>query len=143
MSSQEIAAVLTAKGVRPTQQRIAVYRYLIDHPIHPSADTIYRALSEVYPTFSRTTIYNSLRTLIEAGLVRSVLIEAEEQRFDGDPADHGHFKCTQCGRIYDFPLDTMLLHALCPKGYKAQRQDVYCIGICASCAGNENAAPLS
>ena len=81
MSSQEIAALLSQRGVRPTQQRIEVYRYLMDHPIHPSADTIYQALSAEYPSFSRTTIYNSLRSLTKAGLVRPVLIEPEEQRF--------------------------------------------------------------
>ena len=53
MSSQEIAALLSQRGVRPTQQRIEVYRYLMDHPIHPSADPIYQALSAEYPSFSR------------------------------------------------------------------------------------------
>ena len=134
MSSQEIAALLSQRGVRPTQQRIEVYRYLMDHPIHPSADTIYQALSAEYPSFARTTIYNSLRSLTKAGLVRPVLIEPEEQRFDGNPADHGHFKCLRCGEIYDFPLDPELLNQLCPQGYCTESQDVYYTGICARCS---------
>ena len=79
MSGQEIAALLHLRGgVRPTQQRIEVYRYLMDHPIHPSADTIYQALSAEYPSFPvQLALHNSLRSLTKAGLVRPVLIEPE------------------------------------------------------------------
>ena len=134
MTTHELAAVLNARGVRPTQQRIAVYGYLVDHPIHPTADTIYNALVSEYPTFSRTTIYNSLRALIEARLIRQVLIDSEEQRFDGNPLDHGHFKCIRCGGIYDFDLEAPLLKQLCPEGFRPEIQDVYYTGICADCS---------
>lgn len=134
MTTQEIAATLSAKGLRPTQQRIAVYQYLLDHPIHPTADTIYRALLPVYPSFSRTTIYNSLHTLLHARLIRVVNIEAEEQRFDGNPEDHGHFKCSHCGKLYDFTLSPELLGELCPSGFHAEVRDVFLNGICAGCA---------
>lgn len=133
MTIQEIAATLSAKGLRPTQQRIAVYQYLIEHPIHPSADTIYRALLPIYPTFSRTTIYNSLHTLLDARLIRTVNIDAEEQRFDGNPTDHGHFKCNCCGKLYDFIISLESLKAMCPKGFRAEVQDVFINGICAAC----------
>lgn len=70
----------------------------------------------------------------KGGVVRPVLIEPEEQRFDGNPADHGHFKCLRCGEIYDFPLDPELLNQLCPQGYCTESQDVYYTGICARCS---------
>ena len=44
MTEQEIQSLLRANGVRPTQQRVAVYQYLAAHPIHPTAETIYREL---------------------------------------------------------------------------------------------------
>ena len=134
MTSQEIAATLSAKGLRPTQQRIAVYQYLLDHPVHPTADTIYRALLPVYPSFSRTTIYNSLHTLLKARLIRSVNIEAEEQRFDGNAEDHGHFKCSRCGNLYDFSICADALKKMCPPGFQAEVQDVFLNGMCAQCA---------
>ena len=52
-SVQEIAAALTEKGLRPTQQRIAIYDYLLRHPTHPTVDTIYRAVLERFPTFCK------------------------------------------------------------------------------------------
>ena len=42
-------------------QRIAIMEYLMDNPIHPSADDIYTALSPSMPTLSKTTVYNTLK----------------------------------------------------------------------------------
>ena len=135
MTFQEIAATCSTHGLRPTQQRIAVFDYLLCHPTHPTVDTIYQALCVEYPTFSRTTIYNSLHALLDAGLIRVVTIEAEEQRFDGNPNDHGHFKCTHCGQIYDFDVDASALQSMCPKGFQPEIQDVFFAGICPTCSG--------
>ena len=133
MKPGEIAALLTAHHLRPTQQRIAVYQYLRSHPTHPTADTIYQALLAQFPTFSRTTIYNSLHSLADAGLIRTVNIEAEEQRFDGNAADHGHFRCRCCGRLFDFDIHPDALRQMCPTGFRAEIQDVFLNGVCASC----------
>ena len=135
MKLGEIAELLTEHHLRPTQQRIAVYQYLCTHPIHPTADTIYRALVEDFPTFSRTTIYNSLHSLVDAKLIRTVNIEAEEQRFDGNPSDHGHFRCRCCSRLFDFEIEPEALARMCPPGFKAEIQDVFLNGVCADCAG--------
>ena len=86
MEPRRIAETLQAHGVRATQQRVAVYESLLLHPIHPTADMIFTALLPRYPTFSRTTIYNTLHTLTGAGLIREVNIDPQEQRFDGNPA---------------------------------------------------------
>lgn len=134
MNIQEISKVMAEKGLRPTPQRLAVYQFLLTHPIHPTADTIYRALLSQYPTFSRTTIYNSLRSLVDIQLVRTVNIEAEEQRFDGNPSDHGHFRCIHCGTIYDFEVDGEALQQMCPVGFQAAVKDVFFNGICAACS---------
>mgnify|MGYP000893313405 CR=1 len=133
MSECDLTLVLSKKGIRPTQQRIAVYEYLLSHPEHPSADTIYRALVEKYPVFSRTTIYNSLNTLVEAGLVRQVNICAEEQHFDATTSDHGHFLCSKCGKIYDFEVDSVSLNMFCPSGFEKTQGDVFFIGVCPDC----------
>ena len=102
MEPRRVADILQERGVRATQQRMAVYDYLLLHPIHPTADMIFTALTPRYPSFSRTTIYNTLHTLVDAGLIREVNIDPQEQRFDGNPSDHGHFRCRHCGEIFDF-----------------------------------------
>lgn len=133
MEARCVADLLQAHGIRPTHQRMAVYDYLVRHPIHPTADMIYTSLIREYPTFSRTTIYNSLHTLVEAGLIREVNIDPQEQRFDGNPADHGHFRCRRCGELYDFELRDDQLRALCPPGFDPDFRDVFLVGICPAC----------
>ncbi len=134
MTTFDYATMLQAHGVRPTPQRLAVYQYLDTHRTHPNADAIYEALLPDYPTFSRTTIYNSLKVLMEAGLVRVVTIDPNEQHFDGNPADHGHCRCERCGKMLDFDIPAETIAALVPDGFSVSRQDVFFTGRCEECA---------
>lgn len=137
MSVQEIRSLLTQKGLRPTQQRIAVYDFLLRHPIHPTAETIYRELGSQYPSFSRATVYNSLNRLADVGLVKVLTIDAEEQRFDATVADHGHFQCSACGRVYDFPVDYAAALAEFPQELQLGSRELFCTGLCPDCRAAE------
>lgn len=143
MNDRDLTALLAARGVRPTQQRIAVYHYLLAHRTHPSADAIYQALSREFPVFSRTTIYNTLNTLADAGLISVINIRADEQRFDACTEDHGHFLCSVCDTIYDVPVDEARLSSLCPDGFACTHSHVYFHGVCPRCASAAAKAALS
>ena len=133
MTKQELSETLRRHGVCPTQQRVAVYEYLLTHPTHPTADTLYRAMSKEYPSFSRTTVYNTAKALAKVGLIRIVTIDAEEVRFDAGMEQHGHFRCTGCGTVYDFPLSEQAVVSLSPTPYDAETLDVYTTGVCPHC----------
>ena len=134
MNEHNVKSTLKYNGIRPTQQRVAVYHYLLTHPVHPSADTIYQALSAQYPVFSRTTIYNTLNSLVKADLVRAIKIKSEEQCFDANNKDHGHFYCVKCRNIFDFEFENNTLTSICPTGFSASHGDVYFTGICKNCS---------
>ena len=133
MTHKEIAQLLSDRGVRPTAQRVAVYEYLYTHRTHPSVDTVYEALIKEYPSFSRTTVYNSLHALVKAGLVLELALDAEERHYDADTALHGHFHCWGCGEIADFPLDEELVQRLMPKGFVVEGKGIYFSGHCPAC----------
>ncbi len=137
MDREKLSAELRQSGLCPTQQRIAVYEYLIQHRTHPTADTVYRALAETYPTLSRTTVYNTVHALAKAGLIRVVTIDADEQHFDAGIEDHGHFRCSECGKLYDFSLTADTVHPLLPDGFSVGTWDVYMTGICPHCQSNQ------
>lgn len=130
---QSCAKKLQEHGVRPTPQRLAVYEYLLTHRTHPSAEAIYEALLPVYPSFSRTTIYNSVKALMQAGLIRVVTIDPLEQHFDGDAADHGHCRCEICGRLFDFEFPAERIADWAPDGFAVTQQDVFFTGQCKDC----------
>lgn len=132
-SEKELAARFAERGLRPTEQRLLVYRFLLEHRIHPSVETIYSALVREHPTLSRTTVYNSLHAMEQAGLIRTLLVNAQEQRFDADVVVHGHFSCQSCGEVFDFPLEETALAALCPQGFLAENGDVQFHGRCPDC----------
>lgn len=133
MSTPAHALALQERGVRPTPQRLAVYEYLLTHRTHPTAEAIFEALLPRYPSFSRTTIYNSLKVLMQAGLIRVVSIDPTEQHFDGYAADHGHCRCDVCGRLFDFPVPDDAITSLIPDGFAVSQQDVFFTGVCRDC----------
>lgn len=133
MNRQILAQMLTQHGVRPTQQRLAVFDYLLDHRTHPSAETVYDALVQQYPTFSRTTVYNSLHALVAAGLVLELSLGTEEKHYDADVSLHGHFHCRRCGSISDIPLAEDAALALKPAGYTVDVYSLSFAGLCPQC----------
>ena len=133
MTQKQMAELLSSRGVRPTTQRIAVYDYLFHHRTHPSADTVYEALVRQHPTLSRTTVYNSLHALVQAGLVLELAMDTEERHYDADIALHGHFHCRHCGGIADLALDEALVQRLMPKDFLVEGKGIYFSGRCPAC----------
>ena len=134
MTQKEIAQMLTERGIRPTAQRLAVYDYLFKHRTHPSADTVYEALVREYPTFSKTTVYNSLHALVEAGLLLELAMDTGERHYDADTSLHGHFHCRNCHKIADFQLDENLVSQLMPSGFSVESNSIYFSGRCPQCS---------
>lgn len=61
---------LKTKNIGLSYQRLKVLEYLIQNRCHPTVEQIYFDLCKEIPTLSKTTIYNTLRVLEEAGLVK-------------------------------------------------------------------------
>ena len=124
---------LKKNSIRLSHQRLKVLEYLSNKKSHPSVDEIFNNLREEVPTLSKTTIYNTLKTLEGADLVKVINIEDNESLYDADVDDHGQFKCTTCGKVFDFALDfdSILLKGL--EGFKVEKRDVYFKGVCPNC----------
>jgi Fe2+ or Zn2+ uptake regulation protein len=100
-SRTEIADLFAARGLLCTSQRYAVFHYLASHPQHPTVEEVYRAINRIDPRASRATVYNSLRAMVDAGLVREVTIGSSASRFESRMERHHHFICDRCGAIKD------------------------------------------
>lgn len=126
------AHILQAHKVRPSPQRLAVYRYLHGVKTHPNADTIFQALIDDFPTLSRTTVYQTLDALCACGLIVKFFDDLE-MRFDAEIEPHGHFKCSHCGKIINFfwPEGTSLPAP--PDDFKTEEILLYYRGICPVC----------
>lgn len=132
--SEASIQILRDHGLRPSPQRVAVADYLRSHKTHPTAEAVYAALAPSYPTLSRTTVYQTLQSLCDIGAAQKITIEDGEMRFDADTSNHGHFKCTACGKVFDFfyPAETPF-----PRpggGFQVNQIQLYARGLCPDCA---------
>jgi Fur family transcriptional regulator, peroxide stress response regulator len=133
---EEITNKLRNKNIRLSHQRLKVLEYLTQNQCHPTVDKIYSSLHKEFPTLSKTTIYNTLDTLAEAGLVKVISIEGNEARYDITTEDHGHFKCDSCGSIHDFDIDIDICPVTDLSDFKITDRNVYFKGVCPQCLLN-------
>jgi Fur family peroxide stress response transcriptional regulator len=126
---------LAGSGLRSTPQRYAVMAFLMKQAAHPTAAEIYEAVNRVDPRSSRATIYNNLRDLVRAGLVREVAMEGRAARFDAKGRQHHHFICDRCGTIEDMDWYAVPRPAAASLGKRVLREsELIFRGLCAKCA---------
>jgi len=119
-----------------TRQREAVLRVIRDSGEHMTANEIFEAARDVLPTISFATVYNSLKYLKEAELVREISFGNAASRYDRETDRHDHAICTRCGRLVDFdlPATTGLLRAAARKTrFKPESVHLTLKGLCPEC----------
>ena len=70
---------------------------------HMTAEEIFHALRQTYPSVVLATIYNNLNRLWLEGLVRKVSVEGMPDRYDRIQR-HDQLVCKSCGRLLDIDL---------------------------------------
>lgn len=145
-SAEEMVAALRAAGCRITRPRLAIVEFVAGRPDHPSARQIHGRLSEREPHISIATVYNTLSTLVELGLVKEVEFESADNRYDTNLAPHINLVCTLCGAIADLdhepPLSAREIHERI--GFEIKEMRMEYRGVCAACrarsdrGGNED-----
>ena len=98
----EYIAACRRQGVKATRQRMEIFRELAATGEHPDAEAIFRRVRRRLPAISLDTVYRTLRTMEDKGLISRVPSMKDRARFDANLDHHHHFVCTVCGRICDF-----------------------------------------
>lgn len=130
---EDLLKELKNKKIRLSHQRLKVLEYLVENQIHPTADQIYNGLHDDIPTLSKTTVYNTLNSLTEAGLVKVINIDDNESHYDINTHNHGHFICESCKNIYDFKIDIDSFNTDELADFKTNDKSVYFKGKCPQC----------
>jgi len=127
---------LRRRGLRATHQRMEIFRELAATDEHPDAETLYHRVSRRVPAVSRDTVYRTLATLEEQGLITRTAVLGGPARYDANTGQHHHFVCTRCGAVKDFrsaALDDLPL----PRSVRALGRvgsaHVQVRGVCAEC----------
>jgi len=92
-------------GLKLTPQRLAILEYLDGNTAHPSAEDVFNAVRQRFPTMSFATVYNTLETLRKRGLILELSIDPDRKRYDPNIEPHHHMICLRCKRIVDVQTD--------------------------------------
>jgi len=126
-------------GSRLTNQRRIILDYLRGVYTHPTAEIIYKEVKKKLPQISFGTVYRNLSFLKEHDFILELKSADGCTHYDGDPSDHCHFVCMQCGRVYDLEDKRFKKrHTYCEK--TAVGKICYCrtnyYGVCKNCKNN-------
>ncbi len=130
------------QGVPVTLQRRAILEVLTSRADHPTADEVVADLGQRMDGVSRATVYRTLETLAECGLLVRVCHPGAAARYDVNTQRHHHLVCDLCGSITDFEepsLNGLSMPDLSTAGFRMRDFSVHVRGICENC--NKNPKP--
>lgn len=136
-TTADFERTLRGAALRVTRPRLAVLSAVHDHP-HADTDSIIRVVREGFGDVSHQAVYDVLRALTGAGLVRRIQPSHSVARYEPQGADnHHHIVCRSCGAIADVDCAVGVAPCLAPSddhGYAIDEAEVIYWGVCPSCS---------
>ena len=130
------AALLRARGIQVTAQRLAVLRAVAACP-HITADAVADAVRTEIGAISLQSVYDALGLLVAEGLIRRIQPSGSPARFEDRVGDnHHHLICRACGRVVDVDCAVGAAPCLTPhdqRGYQIDEAEVAYWGRCSNC----------
>jgi Fur family peroxide stress response transcriptional regulator len=99
---EKLKEKITSKGLKFTHQRMVIYRSLYDSQDHPTAETVYNLITEENPSISMGTVYKTLESFVNAGILQKFRDEFGLMRFDPIMETHSHLHCSESSNIRDY-----------------------------------------
>ncbi|RNI25396.1 Fur family transcriptional regulator [Flexivirga caeni] len=137
----EAVQLLRAKGERVTVARRAVLQVLDGANGHLCAEEIAACVDDAEPGVHRATVYRSLQSLAELGIVAHTHVPNSATIYHlrhsaGAPVGHAHLQCATCERFFDIPADWLAPLAQRVRdglGFELEAQHAALLGTCADC----------
>ena len=132
----DAATLLRAAALRITRPRVAVLAVVHEHP-HADTDSIIQVVRGRLGEVSHQAVYDVLRALTAAGLVRRIQPAGSAARYEARVGDnHHHAVCRTCGTIADVDCAvgaTPCLEASDDEGFTIDEAEVIYWGTCPAC----------
>ncbi|MDA3904011.1 MAG: Fur family transcriptional regulator [Desulfuromusa sp.] len=125
-----------SQGLRLTPQRLEIFKKLAQATDHPTAEKLYHRLMERMPTLSLDTVYRTLGTFAEMGLISKIETIESQAHFEVLDVQHHHLICEQCKKIIDFEwkqVDDATLPDEIQSLGRFERKTVVVYGTCQEC----------
>ena len=143
ISGESLSRLLKDQNISVTPQRVEILKNILERQDHPSADNIFQEVRRSLPMISFNTVYKTLETFCQLGLIKKVNPLHEVARYDGNTTPHSHLICLQCHKVedlwWDWPAELPL-----PKpgdtGFQIHSAIIQFFGLCRDC---QSASPPS
>jgi len=135
-TASDFERLLRGVALRVTRPRVAVLTAVHDHP-HADTDSIIGVVREDLGEVSHQAVYDVLRAVTVAGLVRRIQPAGSVARYESRVGDnHHHVLCRSCGVIADVDCAvglTPCLTASDDHGFAIDEAEVIFWGLCPDC----------
>lgn len=131
---------LNSRRLKKTPERFEILFSSLECAGHFDADILYKHLESKGYHVSKATIYNTLDLLSEARIIRKLLFDTHQARYEIAGQTHSHLICTNCGKIselnqgnFQIPDNFDLLD-----GFSPSYVSICIYGLCKDCNKNLN-----
>jgi Fur family transcriptional regulator, stress-responsive regulator len=137
LGTSEVERMLRGASLRVTRPRVAVLAAVHEYP-HADTNAIIGHVREELGEVSQQAVYDVLRALADAGLVRRIVPPGSVARYESRVGDnHHHVVCRSCGAIADVDCavgDAPCMTAAEHHGYAIDETEVVYWGLCPRCS---------
>ena len=128
LAMKRVTDWLGTAGLRPTRQRVALAGLLVGdgNHRHVTAESLFTNVQSMGESVSLATVYNTLRTFCDAGLIQEITVDGSKSYFDTNTHDHPHFYWEDEHRLSDAPAEELEIARLpnIPEGAEIAKVDV-------------------
>lgn len=135
------SAILRERGKRLTVQRAAIWDVLAAEPdLHLTAEEVAERVRARLPQVNPSTVYRTLDTLVEEGLVVRTDLGADRAYFEPTHEHrHHHLVCESCGtvrHVHDEALESLGDRLARSSGFRLGDRELTLFGFCERCAAD-------
>ena len=139
VESKALAAYLEKNHLKHTKQRELILNVFLDTRRHLTSEDLYLTVREQHPNIGYTTVYRTMKLLVEAGLATERHFDDGITRYEIEHEHHDHLVCLRCGKIVEFECEMIeaAQNDIAKRyGFEILRHRHELYGHCADCAKN-------
>jgi Fur family ferric uptake transcriptional regulator len=131
-----LASYLEENNLKHTRQRDVILEAFLDASGHITGEELHQQIKDRDPSIGYTTVYRTLKLLVEAGLAQERHFDDGITRYEIEQEHHDHLVCTKCGRIDEFEcamIEKTQNEIAATYGFKLLRHRHELYGLCPNC----------
>ncbi len=132
---EKIQKLIKDSNLNITPQRMELLSFLEESKSHPCALEVWEYLKGIFPSISRTTVYNILDTFTKLNILKAIHVD-NITKYDFNLNYHSHFICKKCNKIFDVKIGDIAMPSMLTN-YEVDDIEIYFKGICETCLKEE------